>query len=792
MGFRYSIENAFRMLEEAQGMKIKVKMATTNPNFTLEDSNRVSFFNKKVHEDKKAANAAWTETDTVKLLKDAWTDKHFTEDFTGAKLIESGILSASLVMVKDPDKLHEEYRNVSYIYTENDGEKKYYFVTSMRFPNRDIVEYELYLDSITTYLDSNSFGGFTKIDRKHYDRYKEKALTGATRTITDTYDSIALPATENGTVGEWEFDIELPNLTNTGLLVQDTDNIVFSDGDGVADVGFAQIHGQFIPWSALNIHNGLLDNGLLEKNIKIGQWITLYIGVYSFNFGDSISRVHIKLSWVSGAPKAMFYKGKVESHIKDTLTAYAEPNFDRSSGVWNKDPEMPIESLVFKQSLRASKATTDANYANYIKYFNVGSDINPKFAYMLKKVETANKAHYNVKGSLVDGGGGLISFLVPLHNQAANFTIGSNTWTSTTNMNNIDTLSTTNVNSFIVVDEPLSYHAEIMTDIGGGLWAITSSDSYHKDIAKLRIKNPMQTLLQIDQFKLDDIFWYEREVKLKSEEYMRLNLYAATGENKDLANFFIDTHKPLLEIDKSSIISETKSYGIFDLDKSYNKKLNDNQRILYTSHFEQLPSLSDPYKEYMNAHQSAFQTGITANRENFGLNMTRSVLSLNPMSMTRTGMSYAQKERQYLAQVKDLKRQGDEPIGSSTSLFRDNINQTLLGINNGVMLNIYEPIEVQKKAVAAHFNKFGYVSNELLQINSYADLSTRYRFSFWDTAKFTNVLDKTSLSTEIANDIASQFDSGITLWNVMDENGNTNVNDYSKENWENWIAGIAG
>lgn len=47
MAFRYSIERAFQLLEEAQGMKIKVKLPTINPNFTLQDAHRPCFYNAK-------------------------------------------------------------------------------------------------------------------------------------------------------------------------------------------------------------------------------------------------------------------------------------------------------------------------------------------------------------------------------------------------------------------------------------------------------------------------------------------------------------------------------------------------------------------------------------------------------------------------------------------------------------------------------------------------------------------------------------------------------------------------
>lgn len=62
---RYSRENAFRLLEQAQGMKIQLKLASKNPNFTLQDKNRPMFYNHKYAK----LNPTKTKINVIKDLK---------------------------------------------------------------------------------------------------------------------------------------------------------------------------------------------------------------------------------------------------------------------------------------------------------------------------------------------------------------------------------------------------------------------------------------------------------------------------------------------------------------------------------------------------------------------------------------------------------------------------------------------------------------------------------------------------------------------------------------------------
>lgn len=62
---RYSKEHAFKLLEDAQGMKIQVKIASKNPNFTLQDQNRPMFYNDKYAKN----NPNKTKTQVIKELK---------------------------------------------------------------------------------------------------------------------------------------------------------------------------------------------------------------------------------------------------------------------------------------------------------------------------------------------------------------------------------------------------------------------------------------------------------------------------------------------------------------------------------------------------------------------------------------------------------------------------------------------------------------------------------------------------------------------------------------------------
>lgn len=819
---RYSRENAFRMLEEAQGMKIQVKLASKNPNFTLQDKNRPMFYNHKYAND----NPTKTKIEVIKELKQGWHDQHFANDYDYAKFIESSVLSGSLTLVKDKDRTYEEYRNVNYIYVEVDGEKKYYFVNTMYFTPNDLVEYELYLDSITTYLDRLEYNGQTKVERTHWDRLIDKSGDVAFKEANDKADTL-LPITINDfitaphTAG---YAIDFPKLTAQGIDMNSPDyngNFYIDTADAVnGDNRYILVitttHGRKsgIPINQFNIVGGLFDNGKSEKTDRFVDFTTAVKNEVEFTMKirpdghgvEVLVKMDASSDYYTGGSaniEGIAYLGlrSISSGLAGQILTY---KLDNDSPVWNEDGTVNVKTKINVGMNPAFHETAKLGdqrdaYNEYRKLFNLGSEDYPKYAYLLKQPDSEFSLPEPTWDSNIGySGGSLVSFLIPLHNNGGVFTWQGHEFGQKNYLFNLENLGDAKSNGIILTDYPLEWFKDWFVkfkDTHSAVpdkWYVKTRRTFRDTMSILKFENPMFMAVDINKVKLDDDRNIELEPKLKSNEYLKLTLYGPTDEDKDLVNYKLATWMPQMKLGVGVIATETKTMNVYNLQNTYlpeiGDQIKDKEKLFMTTNFEQLASLSDPYKNYMNSHMSSYQTGISNNDTNRIFGLVKSGMTANPFGIASTLITAANKEKVYKAQVEDLKRQGQKPLGNGASLARDIVVQKDLDLKYGLGLMKYELPSTMKKTVYDHFTRYGYVVDRLMVFNGYEDFARRYRFTHWEIANFSNAIDKTNISNEILQDINSAFDDGITLWSVRNEKGDTEINDYSKENWENFIA----
>lgn len=151
----------------------KIRIAKNNPNFSLNDDSRVLFYDKEY-----ATKNNKSVSETIEITKNAWIGDTFDVEIEIKSFNQPSSRLNAEVKVAVNDNTIEKYMNVRYLMLnnyKNTGElinSEFYFVNKNRIANANVVSLSLRLDSVTTYFDKLSFGKSTKIERRHFDRWK--------------------------------------------------------------------------------------------------------------------------------------------------------------------------------------------------------------------------------------------------------------------------------------------------------------------------------------------------------------------------------------------------------------------------------------------------------------------------------------------------------------------------------------------------------------------------------------------------------------------------------------------
>lgn len=153
-------------------MKRKIRIAKTNPNFSLTDDSRPLFYNTK-YATKNNKDVA----ETTKYIKDKWVEETFDVENDIKSFNQPTRLTGSVRLAVDDNTINK-FMNVRYImlnnYKDDDTlmNTEFYFVEGNVMSNSKTVTLTLRLDTVTTYFDKLTFGKSAKIERRHFDRWK--------------------------------------------------------------------------------------------------------------------------------------------------------------------------------------------------------------------------------------------------------------------------------------------------------------------------------------------------------------------------------------------------------------------------------------------------------------------------------------------------------------------------------------------------------------------------------------------------------------------------------------------
>lgn len=717
---KYDNKKILDMHQSQQAFKARFKYATTNPNFTIDSGNRVSFFNSKYHDKKVKLNKKWTKEQTIKDLKLKWHKKHFTKEWVKeSSFSESSVLNGSLICIKDKSITYEEYRNMSYIFVEIDGVAKYYFVDGVSFAPTNIINFTLSLDSITTYLDALKFGGFSKIHRKHYDRWN----------LNDKKDKIIMNFDEDS--GIWNDDGEVKN--STFIL----DKVILVNNDDKEEIQY---------------------NSPLIKDKNKKNWFN-YPQIYAYAF----SKVNIE----EKGELENFGRGSGYLNInKESDTSAGLP--DRTSPILgqnivkitNKDEiltalfndgppwEKTRQTEFYTMSLNTLRKSSNSSFIKSVVY-------SPIPLLKMRKMKDA----FQQEGYYFQG-------LVCVDN----------------NMVNYQNLKMRNLYFSINGYQYTGWEKDDVSPSG----IIHETPWDNTRTSTIKIKDIVDNHILVSTLNKDRNF--ELETKLFTSQHMKMELNALNQQRTDLINEFIFNDEELiLKVNVS--IDNNESIIFTELINTYYNKYNKNNEKIFTASYKgQVPNPSSAYSDFLAGSLNSYKTSLAQNRVNMGVDAAKNLLTGHFFKYGTSILHGIQKENAMKAKVKDIKN-----LGSSTEINDVSLLKDIYGIWKGEFGNLASNITISKhpkinqREISDHYNKRGYISDRIEQIKEYSELSTRALFSHWEISKFEKIINKSFLSNEIIEDMNTYFSKGLTLWNVLNDKGETSINDYSKENWENNI-----
>lgn len=146
-------------------MTIKIRTIKENVPFLLNDENRPAFYNKLDHT---SNHPGLTVEGYIKLSKNNFLNEYFNDPVSG-EFNELNTLTATINISYDD---LERYKKVNYVAIEVNSFIRFYFVVGVSVRSDKVMTLTLRLDTITTYLDKASYGGYTKVKRRHEDRFK--------------------------------------------------------------------------------------------------------------------------------------------------------------------------------------------------------------------------------------------------------------------------------------------------------------------------------------------------------------------------------------------------------------------------------------------------------------------------------------------------------------------------------------------------------------------------------------------------------------------------------------------
>lgn len=507
-------------------------------------------------------------------------------------------------------------------------------------------------------------------------------------------------------------------------------------------------------------------------------------------------------------------------------------NFAINSIIWNIDNSIVVENKIldnFNGSI-LDKSEIINRITSYNGYFNFGTGAKPLYVYALVKTRTPEagntsntpKTQYQGRGESndlanINTGFGIRQHIIPL----SKFSISTVDGTDNGNTLKLDGLDGNHIQSDLFVEfaelntlftstVPLAIEQEqFRTDLKvSDIFANTKGNLGAQKIITLDVDNFMNSYKYDVNFNnplkpfikpnINSVWRYNEEPKLFSEEHYEMYFKSITQQQfkyrqKLAQQDSIETNNNKINLKLEIALLPTQMKEIWNIN-SYNSSYTyDASNVFIVDKFESLPSLSSPYLNFINSHLASFKNGVMVNQ----LKATSGVLAgaglgiaggaTGNFALAGAGVAGASSalmsgilaQKGFDAQITDLKNTPSTVKGTSFDLANDFIQRKYMDLENDMGLYVYTPALEQKKNIGLHYHKYGYNSNEKLNID-YFKLQTRNNFNYWQIPMFSNALKKVNIPTQALNEINEHFREGMTLWNAEWE-----INNYTIINLEN-------
>lgn len=366
---------------------------------------------------------------------------------------------------------------------------------------------------------------------------------------------------------------------------------------------------------------------------------------------------------------------------------------------------------------------------------------------------------------------------------------------------------------------PLKSYAEI-EEIGrfGQVYKGTDTDDddrYQKEafgIEPTQIGDSFRLSFDIGLPKINlanSVSWSEDlEPAIYKSEYFDLQLRHTTGSMKSLPLMYMKLDE-IINIDCQAILepSGVTEYYRVEFDTKFGES---GANIFASKTYGQVPSLSNPYKDFMIRNMTQLQTGLTVAAinggaavgavgaytsggfhsaiknglrkdpnvmfddfdEDFAIGEAGAGLGglLGPAGMLTgaaigAGAGILSKSLQIHAQKQDLKRSPDTVIPGDGSLAQSILNSGYaFKTTAGISVVAHELAPYAKKIVARHFHKFGYVISRYMYFGNMDDFTTRENNTYWKINEFSNTIDKRGIPEEVISDLDTLFRHGMMIW----------------------------
>jgi hypothetical protein len=197
-------------------------------------------------------------------------------------------------------------------------------------------------------------------------------------------------------------------------------------------------------------------------------------------------------------------------------------------------------------------------------------------------------------------------------------------------------------------------------------------------------------------------------------------------------------------------------------------------KSLYTINENELPLLTDAWKQYENTHKASLRTGLLV-QGSMLLGSAALGVATGGIGLVAAGgaaIAFGGQIANALIKQQDIKNTPDDLVNTG-----DDVGLNFIKNNLYITENQYEIESSYKQRLFNYFKHYGYKCNDFKVPN----LKSRYYYNYIKTIGC-NI--DSNIDNKYITRIREIFDKGITLWHYRDETTFKGIENYDYENVE--------